>query len=326
MKICIYGAGAIGGHVAVRLARAGHDVSVVARGAHLATIQANGLTLELAGERLTAKVAASDDADDLGPQDLVIVTVKAIDPAGLAEGIGPLLGAGTPVVFAQNGIPWWYGHARDAAALPDLSRLDPRGALARNVGVARVIGCVIYSPNTMVAPGVIHTPNATMHRFILGEPNGTVSARVKAIAAAIAPSGFGAEVVADVRPALWAKLLRNTTNGPICTVLGQPIAAIGRDAGLCALAKAMAREVVAVAAAYGVPLDVEVEKEFAPAAYKLPHKPSILQDLEAGKPMEIDAIYAVVQDFARHRAVPTPHFDALVALVMAKARAAGCYR
>src|SRR5437773_1134483 len=107
MNICIYGAGAIGGHVAVRLARAGHAVSVVARGAHLAAIRANGLTLELAGERLTAKVAASDDADDLGPQDLVIVTVKAIDPAGLAEGLAPLLGAGTPVVFAQNGIPWW---------------------------------------------------------------------------------------------------------------------------------------------------------------------------------------------------------------------------
>ena len=326
MKICIYGAGAIGGHVAVRLARAGHDVSVVARGAHLAAIQANGLTLELAGERLTAKVAASDDADDLGPQDLVIVTVKAIDPAGLAEGLAPLLGAGTPVVFAQNGIPWWYGHGKDAAALPDLSRLDPRGALARNVGAARAIGCVIYSPNTVTAPGVIRTPSTTMHRFILGEPNGTVSARVKAIAAAIAPSGFGAEVVADIRPALWAKLLRNTTNGPICTVLGQPIAAIGRDADLCALAKAMAREVVAVAAAYGVPLDVDVEKEFAPAKYTLPHKPSILQDLEAGKPMEIDAIYTIVQDFARHRAVPTPHFDTLVALVRAKARAAGCYR
>jgi 2-dehydropantoate 2-reductase len=326
MKICIYGAGAIGGHVAVRLARAGHEVSVVARGAHLAAIQATGLTLDLAGEKHTAKVAASDDADDLGPQELVIATVKAIDPAGLAEGIGPLLGAGTPVVFAQNGIPWWYAHGRDAASLPDLTRLDPRGSLAREVGAARAVGCVIHSPNTVVAPGVIHTPNATMHRLVLGEPNGTVSARIKAIAAAIAPSGLGAEVVADIRPALWNKLLRNTTNGPICTVLGQPIVAIGRDAVLCALARAVAREVMAVAAAYGIVLDVDVEKEFAPAAYKLPHKPSILQDLEAGKPMEIDAIYAVVQDFARHRDVPTPHFDAVVALVAAKARAAGCYR
>jgi 2-dehydropantoate 2-reductase len=325
MKICIYGAGAIGGHVAVRLARAGHEVSVVARGAHLAAIQANGLTLDLAGERLTAKVAASDDGDDLGPQDLVIVTVKATDPAGIAEGLGPLLGAGTPVVFAQNGIPWWYSHGLDAEALPDLARLDPRGALARDVGAARAIGCVIYSPNTVVAPGVIRTPNATMHRFILGEPNGKISARVKTIAAAIAQSGFGAEVVADIRPALWTKLLRNTTNGPICTVLGQPIAVIGQDADLCALAKAVGREVIAVAEAYGVSVDFDVDKEFAPGAHALPHKPSILQDLEAGRPMEIDAIYAVVQDFARARDVPTPHFDALVALVAAKARAAGCY-
>src|SRR5262249_32353296 len=129
MKIGIYGAGAIGGHVAGRLARAGPEVSGVARGAPLAAIRANGGARALAGERLTARIAASDDADDLGPQDLVIVTVKATDPGGLAEGLGPLLSAGTPVVFAQNGIPWWYGHGRDRDSLPDLARLDPRGSL-----------------------------------------------------------------------------------------------------------------------------------------------------------------------------------------------------
>lgn len=326
MKICIYGAGAIGGHVAVRLARAGHEVSVVARGAQLAAIQANGLTLDLAGEMLTAKVAASDDAEDLGPQDLVIATVKATDPAGLAEGLAPLLGAGTPVVFAQNGIPWWYRHGVDAAALPDLARLDPRGALAREVGAARAIGCVIYSPNTVVAPGVIRTPSATLHRFILGEPSGKISARVQAIADAIAQSGFGAEVVADIRPALWSKLLLNATSGPICTVLGEPLAAIGRDGDLLALAKGIGREVIAVAAAYGVRLDLDVDETFVPGSHNMPHKPSMLQDLEAGRPMEIDAIYAVAQDFARHRGVPTPHFDAVVALVAARARIAGCYK
>jgi 2-dehydropantoate 2-reductase len=227
------------------------------------------------------------------------------------------------VVFAQNGIPWWCGHGADA--LPDLVRLDPRGALARQVGAARAIGCVIYSPNTVVAPGVIRTPTASQHRFILGEPSGRISARVRTIADAIAQTGFGAEVVADIRPALWTKLLLNATSGPICTVLGEKLVAIGRDSDLLALAKGIGREVIAVAAACGVRVDFDVDKAFVPGSHDLPHKPSMLQDLEAGRPMEIDAILAVVQDLARARGVATPHLDAVAALVAAKARIAGCY-
>ncbi len=324
MKICIYGAGAVGGHLAVRLARAGNEVSVVARGAQLEAIRKRGLTLMLGGERLTAGVKASEEPAELGPQDVVITTLKAPGLTAAAPKMPALLARDTPVVFAINGIPWWYFHgAPPRANRPDLGFLDPGGVLARHVGLERVIGCVIYSANAVVEPGVIQS-NSPQNSFVLGEPDGTVTPRVKAIAEVIKAAGMGAPVREDLRPEIWNKLLGNATQAPICCLLERDLSVIGVPE-LFKLAGKLMQEAIAAAHADGVMIDADVEKRLASAKGGSRHKPSMLQDLELGRAMEIDAILVAVQRFAAAGGVPTPHLDALVALLIEKARALGCY-
>src|SRR5271168_166877 len=184
MKTTIFGAGAVGGHLAARLGAAGADVSAVCRGAQLAAIQEHGIALHIGDERYHARIRATDRPETLGTQDLVIVTAKSSVLPELASSIATLVGPDTSVVFAMNGIPWWYLYrAEMTAPLPDLSRLDPDGALAREIGVERVIGCMINSANEVIAPGVIKNSPMTRNKFTLGEPDGTVSRRVQAISA-----------------------------------------------------------------------------------------------------------------------------------------------
>ena len=173
MRICVFGAGAIGGNFAARLAAAGNEVSIVARGAHLEAIRARGLTLLAGDKKITAPVKASDRPADLGPQDAVLVTMKASGQHALADSIGPLLGPETPVAFVQNGIPWWYGHglAKSRPPAPDLSRLDPGGALAKAVGLDRAVGAVVSSPNHVVEPGVVHNEVPDRNILWVGEPD-----------------------------------------------------------------------------------------------------------------------------------------------------------
>src|SRR5215475_3539975 len=192
MRICVFGAGAIGGNFAARLAEAGNDVSVVARGAHLEAIRAKGLTLIAGDKKIVAKVKASDRPADLGPQDAVISTLKATALQDLAKSVEPLLGPDTPVVFAQNGIPWWYGHglAKSRPAAPDLSRLDPGGALAKAVGLHRVLGGVISSPNTVVEPGVVHNEVPERNVLSVGEPDDRSSPRIEALRATLRAAGI----------------------------------------------------------------------------------------------------------------------------------------
>ncbi|MBL8837965.1 MAG: 2-dehydropantoate 2-reductase [Alphaproteobacteria bacterium] len=327
MKLCVYGAGGVGGGLAVPLALSGVDVSLVARGAHGEAIARDGLTVVQGESRRTARVRVSADPAALGVQDVVIVTVKATDPAGLAASLPPLLGPDTAVVFAQNGIPWWYAHGlADAANLPDLARLDPGGALARSVGARRAIGCVIYAPMEVVSPGVVRINGTAPLRFVLGEPDGSTSARVAAIARAFEAAGHGAPVVADIRREIWKKLLLNAAQSPICCLIGASINAIGPNAALRALANALVGEVSAVAAAYGVKVALDKELEIGSPGLNLVHKPSMLQDLEKGRPLEIDAMLAAVQDFARARAVATPNLDVVTGLLIGRATVAGLYR
>lgn len=319
MRICVFGAGAVGGHFAAKLAAGGHDVSVVARGAQLPAIWERGITLIAGEERIRASVAASDNPADLGPQDLVISTVKATALSGLATGIAPLLASDTPVVFAQNGIPWWYGlgHTRAACSAPDLGWLDPDAALARSIGPARTIGGVIFSSNQLLEPGVVHNDSPVRNALIVGEIDDRESERIARIRAALTECGIASPPAPDIRSVLWSKLINNMTASILCLLTGLKVSDLAADDQLADTLLTLMTEARAVAAALGYnfgPVDLEGLRGAAPD-----HKPSILQDYEAGRPMEIDALVRAPQAFARHAGVATPVLDAVAAQAIALA-------
>lgn len=323
MKVCVFGAGAIGTHVAGRLAKGGAKVSVVARGSQLAAIEANGVRVRAADGEIHARVAASADAQGLGRQDLVVVTVKAPSLPSVAAGIGPLLGPDTAVVFAMNGIPWWYFQGGTAGEGRRLPKLDPGGALQEAVHPARVVGGVVYSACTITEPGVVHVENPRS-RIVLGTPNGEPSERVETLAAILRAGGLAIDVTNRIRDAVWAKLLLNLGSGPLAVLTGcAPAQIFAEDACRVATRRVLA-EGAAIAAAMGCPVEPNAEGQIANGA-KSHHKPSILQDLEGGRPMEIDALFGVPLDFARTYGVATPTLDLLVAMVQARARQAGLY-
>lgn len=324
MKVCVFGAGAIGTHVAGRLAKGGAAVSVIARGPQLAALEANGVRVRAADGEIQARVAASADAGALGRQDAVIVTVKAPSLPSVAAGIGPLLGPDTAVAFAMNGIPWWYFHgtggAEEGRRLP---KLDPGDALREAVHSARVIGGVVYSACTITEPGVVRVENQRS-RIVLGAPDGRPSGRIEALAAILRAGGLVMDVTDRIRDAVWAKLLLNLGSGPLAVLAGcAPAQIFAEDACRDATRRILA-EGAAIAAAMGCPVEPNAEGQIAQGA-KSHHKPSILQDLEGGRPMEIDALYGVPLDFARMHGVPTPTLDLLAATVRVRARGAGLY-
>ncbi len=324
MRICVFGAGAVGGHVAGRLAQGGADVSVVARGPHLAAIQANGLEIRAPDATFRARVTASQDAAELGPQDAVIVTLKAPGLPSAVASIEPLLGPETAVVFAMNGIPWWYfyqeGGPHDGRRL---DRLDPGGTVWDTLGPQRAIGGVIHSACTVVAPGVIQVANAT-NRITLGEPDGTMSPRAAAIAAALRAGGMSSEPVADIRTRIWAKLMLNISSGPMGVLTGLPGRLLFAETPCRDALRRIVAEVVAVAAAMGCAVQADTEAQIA-NSLKLMHTSSIVQDLQLGRPMEIDAIFVQPLELARLVGVPTPTLDLLVTLAQLRSRAAGLY-
>jgi len=324
VKICIYGAGAVGSNFAVRLSHAGESVSVVARGEHLAAIRAKGIKLMSGESLLHAEVAASAAPRDLGVQDLVIVTLKGPSLPGIVDDVKPLLGPDTPVIFAMNGILWWYFYGLDAPGEERrLERLDPGGRWWREIGPERVIGGVAYSANEVTAPGVVENRSSTRNELRIGEPNGERSARVTAINAVLAKAGMAAEV-SDIRSTVWEKLLANIAYGPIACLTGSTITEILEQPDLRSLATDVMGEAIATAAALGTRLDVTAEQRIA-STKSTGHKPSILQDLERGRPMEIDAIVAVPQSMAKAAGVATPALDQMSALLKQRARMGGLY-
>jgi 2-dehydropantoate 2-reductase len=328
MKIVIFGAGAVGGHVAARLAAAGPaaglEVTAIARGAQLAAIVERGLTLWIGDARYSARLHATDRPETLGVQDVVFVTLKSSVLPAAAPMLRPLIGPQTSVVFAMNGIPWWYLYCcpDNGVPRPDLSRLDPGGELARSVGLERIVGCMINSANEVVEPGVIRNSPGTLNRFTLGEPDGSVSRRVDALSAAFERAGIPAPISPTIRVEIWDKLLRNLSTAPICALTGEPIGVIGRHPELFDLAKGLMAEGLAAARAHGVVPDIEWAYGSVPNS---PHKSSMLQDFERGRPPEIDGILTAVQAFARAAQVPTPRLDTVTALIVEKARKAGLY-
>jgi 2-dehydropantoate 2-reductase len=320
MKICVFGAGAVGGHIAARLAAKGHDVSVVARGAHLAAIEKSGLRLHHGDEIIQGRVRTTD----FGKQDVVIVTLKANLLDTFADAAAPLLGADTAVVFAQNGIPWWYAsHAR----APDLSMLDPGGKLAKTFDPKRAIGAVIYSANEVIEPGVIenHVPNNNM--LVVGEADDRESERIKALRKILEESGMSSPPAPDIRAVIWSKLIQNLATAPICTLTGATVAQVRADSGLSALSKRIGEEGRAIAQAYGINLSrVPPRPGGGQSSGALHHKPSMLQDYERGRPMEIASLLLVPLEFARAARVAAPTLESLVSLIAYRAAAKGLFR
>ena len=327
MRICVFGAGAIGGNFAARLAEAGNEVSVVARGAHLEAIRAKGLTLIAGDKKIVAKVKASDRPAELGPQDAVISTLKATALPDLAETVGPLLGPDTPVVFAQNGIPWWYGHglAKSRPEAPDLSMLDPGGALANAVGLHRVLGGTISSPNHVAEPGVVVNEIPDRNVLVVGEIDDRPSQRVGALRAALKGAGIGSPDTNDIRYDIWHKLMANLTGSAVALVLGQP-SSIQKTPLVNRLCRRAHAEALSVAAAHGVKLDDSPDVRYGPKRVYFDHRPSILQDYDLGRPMEIDSIVRAPVAFARAAGIDTPTLDAIEAFSVTLAVGKGLYK
>jgi 2-dehydropantoate 2-reductase len=334
-RICVFGAGAIGGHLAAKFAAAGHQVSVVARGANLAAIRANGVALREGAQAdartVAGRVRASDRAADLGAQDVVFVTTKATALAGLPSEVSALSDPETYFVFVQNGIPWWYSAGLESETRrarprpPDLSRLDPGGALYRAIGPQRVIGAVVYSSNDLAQPGVVVNHTAGRNMLVVGEVDDRPSGRIDALRALLAGAGMHSPHTSDIRQSVWDKLLLNFGSS-LCVPLGEPVSALAADPALRAVRERIVAEGQAIAHAHGVSLeDAPKRPGGAQTAGATAHKPSMLQDYEIGRPMEVDAILALPCAFARAAGVPAPTLDAVHALVARLAARKGLY-
>jgi 2-dehydropantoate 2-reductase len=315
MKIAVIGAGAIGGLVGARLALAGEDVTFIVRGANLEAIRAHGIRLEETdGRAAVAQVKATDDYAAAGPQDLVVLAVKAHQVGDVAGRIGGLFGPETAVVTMQNGIPFWYFHRHGGEYEGRSVRsVDADGALAHAIPPERILGCVVYPAAELVAPGVIRHIEGS--RFPLGELDGGSSARIARVAACFEAAGFKSPVLDDIRAEIWLKLWGNLSFNPISALAHSTLVDICQHPLARDLAANMMREAEAVAAKLGIAFRVSLERRIAGAEKIGKHKTSMLQDVEAGRGPEIDALVGAVIELARMTGTPTPHIDSAYALV-----------
>lgn len=319
MKICIVGAGAIGGWIGASLARAGHEVSVVARGEHLAVIRSRGLTLLSEGRRESFPVAASERPDVFGAQDLVLLTLKAYSIPAMLPAMGSLVGPDTVVVPAINGIPWWYFY-REGGAFDGrpIACLDPEGTMFADLDPKHLIGCVVHASAEVTEPGTVtHTSG---RRLILGEPDGALSERLRRVCDALDGAGFEATPSDQIRREVWAKLIGNLSYNPVAALTLAPMNEINASPGLLALIRTMMAEAMEVAEAYGIRIPMTVDERIELARKIGSAKISMHQDVERGRPLEVDAIVGAVAEFARGVGVGTPMIDAVHALIAERAR------
>jgi 2-dehydropantoate 2-reductase len=325
MKICIYGAGAVGGLVAGRLAQAGHEVSVVARGAHLTAIRENGLRIRTPdGNVITVKLKASDKPADLGPQDYVFVAVKGQNLPEVAAAIGPLCGPHTSIVTAMNGVPWWFF---DRLAYGEgklrLESLDPGGVLSKAMPTDRIVGCVIHLAASTPEAGLIS--HNMGQRLILGEPGGKNTARTLNIAAALKESGFESVVTPAIEKEFWLKLIGNVSFNPVAALTLASANRLIADEYVKAYMVAIMKECLAIGRAVGVDADIDPEARIDMARKLGAFKPSTLQDLEAGKKLEIDGLLTGTLEVARKAGVPAPFTESLAGLARLRAESTGQY-
>jgi 2-dehydropantoate 2-reductase len=324
MKVCIYGAGAIGGYLGVQLAQAGADVSLVARGAHLAAMKANGLRLLIGDEERVVHPRCTDNPADLGPQDFIIICLKAHSITGVIDAMKPLIGSHTRIITAVNGIPYWYFYKHGGAYENSmLESIDPGGRQWREFGPERAIGCIVYPATEIEAPGVIR--HVYGDRFPIGEPSGERSADVERLSALFVKAGLQAPVLDRIRDEIWLKLWGNVCLNPISALTHATLDVICSDPSTRALSKAIMLEAQTIAETFGAKLRVDVERRIEGARKVGAHKTSMLQDLERGRPMEIDPLVTVVQEMGRLTKTPTPSLDAVHALVVQRAKVAELY-
>jgi len=310
MRICVFGAGAVGGHLAARLAASGHEVSVVARGAHLEAMRANGVKLIHGDEIIRGKV----NTERIGTQDAVFVTLKANMLGAFADAAAPLLGPDTVVVFAQNGIPWWY------AARPD-------ERLKSLVSMENVAGGVVYSANEVVEPGVIRNFVPGNNMLVIGSPDKRDSQRLRDLRAALEKAGMSSPAPEDIRQSVWAKLVQNIGNSSLCLLVESPISGLAADPELAELNRRAKAEAAAIAGALGIDIARAPQRPSGGhVSGALAHKPSMLQDYERGRPMEIEALLVAPLAMARAAGVSTPTLDVLIPLAARKAAAKGLYK
>jgi len=315
MKVCVVGAGAIGGMMAVRLAQAGHELSVIARGAHLEAIRANGLRyIENGEEAVVKELTATAEMTEITGQDLVLLGVKAHQIAPIADKLMGMLSATGVIVTLQNGIPWWYfqklGGDYEGSIV---STVDPGGEIARSIDPDRIIGCIAYPAATIDAPGVIR--HIEGHRFPVGELDGSESERVTAICKAFTEAGFKSFVLSDIRSEIWLKLWGNLTFNPISALTHATLVDICQFPQTRALAAQMMTEAQQIAEKLGASFRVSLERRIEGAEAVGRHKTSMLQDLEVGKALEIDGMLGVVIELGEQTGIPTPAMNTVFALV-----------
>jgi len=324
MKICVFGAGAIGGYMGVKLAQAGADVSLVARGPHLAAMKSNGLRLiEEAGETSVMPVA-SDDPADLGVQDYIIVTLKAHSVPAVVPKMAPLIGPNTTIVSGVNGVPWWYFHkiGGDLEGTR-LASVDPGDAQWNGFGPDKVLGCVVYPAAEVIEPGVIK--HIEGNRFSLGEPDGSKSDRAVALSKALMSAGLKAPVRPKLRDEIWVKLWGNLSFNPISALTHATLDVLCTDPGTRAVARGMMVEAQQIAEKLGVKFPIDVDRRIDGGAAVGAHRTSMWQDLDQGRPMEIDALVKAVQELGALTSTATPTIDTVLALTQLRAKTSGLY-
>ena len=323
-NVCIFGVGAIGGFLAARLALSGQHVTGIARGRQLSAIREKGLSLIEGGQRRTVQIECVEDPAEAGPQDVVFMTMKSHSAPAVAETIAPMLDSKTTVVTTGNGFPWWYFYESNLRDHPEfLHHVDPGARLWQNIGPERAIGSVVYPAARVSEPGVIE--HVFGDRFTLGEPDGSISDRVQVVAAMLAEAGLDVSAIEDIRSEIWAKLVANCAYNPVSVITNATLGGMLDDPEIYRILEGIMTEASELAAAMNVhpPLTpqqlLEVTRPFGA------HKTSMLQDIEAGRPIELDTIVGAIRELALHYSVGTPSIDLVSALATQRARLAGCY-
>ena len=321
MKICIFGAGAIGGYMGVKLAQIGTDVSLVARGPHLEAMKKNGLRLIEGESDLTVPVEASENPEDLGFQDYLIITLKAHSVPAIIEKVRPLVNEKTTIVSGVNGIPWWYFHKIGGEFEgAKLASVDPGNVQWDSFGPSKVLGCVVYPAAEVLEPGVIK--HIEGNRFSLGEPDGSKSDRALKLSKVLTEAGLKAPVRPKLRDEIWVKLWGNLSFNPISALTHATLDVLCTDIGTREVARKMMLEAQSIAEKLGVKFPIDVERRIDGGAAVGAHRTSMLQDLDQGRPMEIDALVTSVQELGRITKTPTPTIDVVLSLINLRARSA----
>ena len=318
MKVCVFGAGAIGGYLGVCLARSGADVSLVARGPHLEAMRASGLRLQSNGEEHVAHLRCTDNAAELGEQDYLIIGLKAHQIDEAVDAMVPLLGSSTCIVTASNGIPYWYFHGDARLSGVHFRSIDPGGRQWDTLGPECAIGCVVLPAAEVVAPGIIRHEHG--RKFPIGEPGGQKSARLERLHEAMVAGGLDAPMREDIRDEIWLKLCGNLCFNPISALTLATIDIIASEPGTRAICRAMMLEAKAIGDYLGLRLRVDIERRIDGAGALGPHKMSMLQDLERGRSMEVEPLVGVVQELGLYAGIPTPTTDVVLALIRQRAQ------